>query len=292
MNKENCGSEKNLQVCCPEGINTDILKFCCIELLSDCCETLAKDAVSKPCCPEGLNNDELTAHCSKSLANCYAKRVVSKCQEKGANCCTSDKEVEQLEAFFEKFIKMCFEKIDMKEGSVQCCGNNWTADELKTHNLELMNKCFSGKDCAHKNCCEEEDKSSSKESSCCDTANSSCCSPRQSDKEESISTKVAKITIDGIELDINDPSKNLVEIAKEAKITIPAPSYHAKRKHGCCKACVVEADGEQTYACGTKARDGMNVIVNREDLNALRKERLLAYKKGIENDSPMKCNRS
>lgn len=282
MNKENFNTEKNLNECCPDGIKPDILKSCCIELLNDCCDTLAKDVVSKPCCPEGLNNDELTEHCRKSLAKCYAKRVVGKCQEKDANCCTSDKEIEKLEACFEKFISTCFEKINLKNGSDECYDKNWTTEELKTHSLELMNKCFSGMDCADKNCCEDDNKSSTKESN--------CCSPRQTDKEENIATKLAKITIDGIELDINDPSKNLVEIAKEAKITIPAPCYHAKRKHGCCKACVVEADGEQTYACGTKAKDGMNVIVNRDDLKALRKERLRAYKKGIENDSPINCN--
>ena len=268
MNRENCCTEKNLNVCCPDSINTKILKSCCTELLSDCCDTLAKEAESKSCCPEGLNNDELTVHCSKSLTKCYAKRVVNKCQEKDANCCTSDREITELEACFEKFISICFEKIDLKEGSNECCNNNWTAEELKTHSLEMMNKYFTEVDCADTN----------------------CCSPRQSNKEENIETKVAKITIDGIELAVNDTSKNLVEIAKEANITIPAPCYHAKRKNGCCKACVVEVDGEQTYACGTQTKDGMNVIVNREDLNTLRKKKLLAYKEGIKNDTPMKCN--
>lgn len=124
---------------------------------------------------------------------------------------------------------------------------------------------------------------------CCETANSNCCDPRQSKSEDINEEKIAKITIDGIELDVSDPSKNLVDIAKEVNISIPAPCYHAKRKNGCCKACVVEADGEQTYACATKPRDGMKITVNREDLNDLRKESLLAYKKNLENDTPMKC---
>lgn len=124
---------------------------------------------------------------------------------------------------------------------------------------------------------------------CCETVNSNCCDPRQSKSEDINEKKIAKITIDGIELAVSDPSKNLVDMAKEVNISIPAPCYHAQRKNGCCKACVAEADGEQIYACATKARDGMNVIVNREDLNTLRRERLLAYKQNLKNDTPMEC---
>lgn len=128
------------------------------------------------------------------------------------------------------------------------------------------------------NCCNEKDINE-----CCpnginaEDMESNCC--------ESNST----VTIDGIEVDITDPDKNIVEIAKEVNVSIPAPCYHAKKRYGCCKVCLIELDGEQAYACNTKPVDGMNIIVKRDDLNAIRKERLLAYKENKDNGTPGKC---
>lgn len=86
------------------------------------------------------------------------------------------------------------------------------------------------------------------------------------------------MTIDGKQVEIFEDDNNLVEVADRASIGVVAPCFRAKRKNGCCKACVVEVDGEQKYACATKPEDGMNVILNREDLAQIRKERLHAYK--------------
>ncbi|TKG97239.1 2Fe-2S iron-sulfur cluster binding domain-containing protein [Puteibacter caeruleilacunae] len=97
------------------------------------------------------------------------------------------------------------------------------------------------------------------------------------------------ITIDGKEVLVSDSSNNIVDIAKSAGITIPAPCYLNKRKHGCCSACVVEINGKQHYACGTKPLAGMEVVVKRDDLVALRKERLLKYKDSIDRGVPLKC---
>jgi hypothetical protein len=97
------------------------------------------------------------------------------------------------------------------------------------------------------------------------------------------------IEIDGKNVTVTDSSMNIVEIAKTAGIAIPAPCFLAKKKNGCCKACVVEIDEKQSCACGTKPTEGMNIIVNREDLKALRKERLLKYKEAIKNNEPLKC---
>lgn len=90
-----------------------------------------------------------------------------------------------------------------------------------------------------------------------------------------------KITIDEKEILVKDRSKNVVEIAEENGITITAPCYRNKNNNGCCNACVVEIDGVQKYACATKAQDGMNIIYKREDLTALRKERLEKYAQAI-----------
>lgn len=85
---------------------------------------------------------------------------------------------------------------------------------------------------------------------------------------------------------------NIVEIAKTAGIAISAPCFLLKKKHGCCKACVVEINNKQAYACGTTPTEGMKIEVNRDDLKKLRKERLLKYKDAIRKNAPLKCNAS
>ncbi len=118
-----------------------------------------------------------------------------------------------------------------------------------------------------------------------------CCDNTVDSQEECILTEIT-ITIDGKRITITDNTKNLVEIAKEAGISIPAPCFLAKKKNGCCNVCVVEADDKQTFACGTKPKDKMNIIINRADLIALRKEKLFKYKEEIKNGTPIKCGRS
>lgn len=97
-----------------------------------------------------------------------------------------------------------------------------------------------------------------------------------------------KIKIDGKEILVSDPSKNIVEIGQENGITITAPCFRNKKKNGCCNVCVVEIDGTQKYACGTKAEDGMDIIYKREDLESIRKERLAKYTDAIKNNETSK----
>lgn len=120
------------------------------------------------------------------------------------------------------------------------------------------------------------------------TSSENCCSDKgnlENDKQKNI-----KIFIDEKEIEVSDTTKNIVDVAKDAGINIPAPCYFAKRKGGCCKACVVEVDGKQSYACGTKPVDGIKITVNRNDLISLRKERILEYKKNIKNGITGKCS--
>jgi predicted molibdopterin-dependent oxidoreductase YjgC len=100
-----------------------------------------------------------------------------------------------------------------------------------------------------------------------------------------------RIKIDEKEIVVTDPSKNIVEIGDENGITITAPCFRNKKKHGCCNACIIEVDGIQKYACGTKPQDGMNIIYNREDLASIRKEKMEKYAQGIKNNdtSSNKC---
>jgi len=89
------------------------------------------------------------------------------------------------------------------------------------------------------------------------------------------------ITIDGVAVDATSEEANLVEVADRVGIGIPAPCYRDNHRGGCCKGCVVEVDGSQAYACGTAPKEGMNIVVNRHDLVALRKKWLAAYAAGI-----------
>ena len=89
------------------------------------------------------------------------------------------------------------------------------------------------------------------------------------------------VTIDGHIIELTPFDNNIVEMIKRANIKIPAPCYRTKRIKGCCSVCVVEINGEQKFACSTIPQHGMNIIVDSEDLKAIRKQRLLEYKESI-----------
>ena len=150
---------------------------------------------------------------------------------------------------------------------------------------------MSKENCCNPNQKNETDSSSLKlknDSNCdCDC---DCIVETYENSTERLSTKKEfDIEIDGRSVNIADSSMNIVEVAKTVGISIPAPCFLAKKKNGCCKACVVEIDEKQSYACGIKPTRGMKIIVNREDLKTLRKERLLKYKEAIKNNEPLKC---
>lgn len=86
-----------------------------------------------------------------------------------------------------------------------------------------------------------------------------------------------KINIDGKDIHVKDTMKNIVEIADENGITITAPCFRNKKTKGCCSACIIEVEGQQRYACGTRPTEGMKIIYKRDDLELLRNERLKKY---------------
>ncbi len=105
--------------------------------------------------------------------------------------------------------------------------------------------------------------------------------------------KKMKIVIDGKEVEIKAEDTNIVDVADRMQISLPAPCYRANRSIGCCKVCVVEVNGKLEYACATKPQHDMKVIVNRDDLKALRKERLIQYKatqKGLDKSCECDCS--
>ena len=86
-----------------------------------------------------------------------------------------------------------------------------------------------------------------------------------------------QIQIDDIIINVSNPNLNIVQIAKESGIIIPAPCFNTNREFGCCNACAIEIDKAIQYACCTKPQDGMKIIFNRDDLNQLRHERIKVY---------------
>ena len=97
------------------------------------------------------------------------------------------------------------------------------------------------------------------------------------------------ITIDETQLEIFENDNNIVDVAKRSGIHIPAPCYYAKRKKGCCYACLVEVNGEKKYACSTKPEEGMKIVFKRPDLDSERTENLLSYKENMNNPNQTDC---
>ncbi len=95
--------------------------------------------------------------------------------------------------------------------------------------------------------------------------------------------------IDGKIVSVLSTDKNIVDVAKRNKIHLPAPCYLSNRVNGCCRVCVVEIEGEQKYACTTAPKDDFDIIVDRSDLNALRKERIIEYQQGKHSNTPCNC---
>ena len=147
-------------------------------------------------------------------------------------------------------------------------------------------------------CCSDTGKDNNNSSCCSSEANTikvfagSCCGPLVNTLEIPHLETDAKVTIDGQEIRVTGDDKNIVDVADRAKIGIPAPCYRTNRQNGCCQACLVEINGEQKYACTTLPENGMSIIINRADLKAIRKQRLLEYREGKKSSAPCECSTS
>ncbi len=83
---------------------------------------------------------------------------------------------------------------------------------------------------------------------------------------------MAVITIDGIRLEVPD-QKNVLDCALEAGIYIPHLCHHPDLpENGSCRMCIVEVEGQEkpVTSCTLKAKDGMNIRTNSEQLTKLR----------------------
>lgn len=99
-----------------------------------------------------------------------------------------------------------------------------------------------------------------------------------------------KIYMDEKELNVSDSNQNIVQIAEAHGITMIAPCFRNKMKHGCCNACIVQVDGKQNFACTTKPRDGIVIVNKKDDLIALRKVLLEKYVTAIRNGERLACD--
>ena len=136
------------------------------------------------------------------------------------------------------------------------------------------------------------EKFANKDTTDCGCSVSSCGNGLSVSDPQDIAPADIKITIDGQTVKATTNDKNIVDAASKAKIGIPAPCYHAKRTKGCCRACVLEIDGEQKFACSTVPKDGMNIVVDKADLKKIRKQRLMEYREGIKSGNHCACSPS
>jgi NADH-quinone oxidoreductase subunit G len=84
---------------------------------------------------------------------------------------------------------------------------------------------------------------------------------------------MAKLTIDGIEVEVQD-GINIVEAAKAADVHVPHFCYHpALTVVGQCRMCLVEIEGmpKLQAGCSIPVRDGMKIFVHNEKVDKARK---------------------
>ncbi len=84
--------------------------------------------------------------------------------------------------------------------------------------------------------------------------------------------KLVNITIDGRPI-VAEEGQNIVEVARANGIFIPSLCYyeHIDPPLGSCRVCTVMANGKSAAACTTLVREGMDVIVNTDELQDWRK---------------------
>ncbi|MBV8520010.1 MAG: (2Fe-2S)-binding protein [Acidobacteria bacterium] len=84
---------------------------------------------------------------------------------------------------------------------------------------------------------------------------------------------MAKVTIDGIEVEVQD-GMNVIEAAKAADVHVPHFCYHPSLSIvGQCRMCLVEVEGmpKLQAGCATPIRDGMKIHVWNEKVDKARK---------------------
>jgi predicted molibdopterin-dependent oxidoreductase YjgC len=100
------------------------------------------------------------------------------------------------------------------------------------------------------------------------------------------------IKMDDQEIEVSDSNKNIVEIADENGIGIPAPCFRQKKRIGCCKGCAITVNSVLEYACGIKPKEGMIIEVHTKKMIELRKRNILKYNEMLKQVSGSSCGSS
>ena len=93
------------------------------------------------------------------------------------------------------------------------------------------------------------------------------------------------VKIDGIDYKAKE-GEFLLNIARREGVFIPALCYQT----GCsptlaCRLCIVEADGKRVYACNAKAKEGMDITTNSDEIAIERKSIMQVY----DVNHPLEC---
>ena len=93
------------------------------------------------------------------------------------------------------------------------------------------------------------------------------------------------VKINGIDYKAKE-GEFILNIARRENVFIPAICYQT----GCsptlaCRLCIVEADGKRVYACNAKAKDGMNIITDSDEIAQERESIMQVY----DVNHPLEC---
>ncbi len=100
-----------------------------------------------------------------------------------------------------------------------------------------------------------------------------------------MSKKEITITIDGVECKTYE-GEYVLNAARANGIFIPAICYLTRCSPTlACRICLVEADGKRVYACNAKAKDGMNIITENEEILEERRAIMEVY----DVNHPLQC---
>jgi NADH-quinone oxidoreductase subunit G len=100
-----------------------------------------------------------------------------------------------------------------------------------------------------------------------------------------MSENLITVTIDGIECKAKE-GEYILNIARANGIFIPAICYLTRCSPTlACRICLVEADGKRVYSCNAKAKDGMNIVTQNEEILEERRAIMEVY----DVNHPLQC---
>ncbi len=100
-----------------------------------------------------------------------------------------------------------------------------------------------------------------------------------------MSDNLITVTIDGIECKAKE-GEYILNVARANDIFIPAICYLTRCSPTlACRICLVEADGKRVYSCNAKAKDGMEIVTQTEEILEERRAIMEVY----DVNHPLQC---